>query len=249
MAKMDELQGNTPIAADAVEELTLLGGKTHRVPLTRERIIQAALRIMDDEGLESVTMRRVGRELGVEAMSLYNHVRDKEDILDGLTQLVMSGFEIPAATGEWQADVREMAREWRRLLRLHPAVMQLLAERHKPLEGMETFRPMEAVLEIFHAVGLGPRESVQALNAFGSYIMGFVIMEQGLMPGHDPKEHAHAHDEVIEALQGAGLPRLLECFPYFAECPTDEQFEFGLDLMIDGLRARAAAATSADAGA
>lgn len=243
MAKMDELQGNTSLAADAVEEMTPPDRRTHREPLTRERIVRAALRIMDEEGLGSVTMRHVGRELGVEAMSLYNHVRDKEDILDGLTELVMGGFEIPVRTGDWQTDVREMAREWRRLLGLHPAVMQLLAERHKPLEGMETFRPMEAVLEIFHAVGLGPRESVQALNAFGGYIMGFVIMEQGLMPGHDPLEHAHAHDEVIEALQGAGLPRLLECFQYFAECPTDEQFEFGLDLMIDGLRTRAAAAT------
>jgi AcrR family transcriptional regulator len=211
--------------------------KPRRDPLTRERVIDAALRIMDAEGVEAVTMRRIGRELGVEAMSLYNHVRDKDDILDGISEAVMGRFEIPPSTGDWTQDVRALAREWRRLLGLHPGVMQLLAERHKPLEGMAVYRPMNAALEAIAGARLSPREMAQAFNAFGSYIMGFVMMEQGLMPGRDHHEHAHQHEEVAEALREAGLPLLMTCFEYFAECPTDDQFEFGLELMVDGLRA------------
>jgi AcrR family transcriptional regulator len=200
-------------------------------------VIAAALAIMDVEGVEAVTMRRIGRELGVEAMSLYRHVRDKEDILDGISEAVMSEFVIPESTGDWGRDLRAMASEWRRLLGLHPGVMQLLAERHKPLEGLAAYRPMDAALDALCRAGLTPRECAQAFNALGGYIMGFVMMEQGLMPGHDPAEHAHQHREVVEALRGAGLPRLVECFEYFSECPTDEQFEFGLDLMVRGLEA------------
>jgi AcrR family transcriptional regulator len=221
--------------------------KPRREPLTRQRVIEAALQVMDSEGLEAVTMRRIGRELGVEAMSLYNHVRDKDDILDGMSDAVMSQFEIPPPTKDWSRDVRAMAREWRRLLSLHPGIMELLAERHKPLEGMHAYRPMDGALETLFRAGLKPREAVQAFNALGGYIMGFVMMEQGLMPGHEGKageSHAQEHEAVAEALQQAGLTRLGECFRYFAECPNDEQFEFGLDLMVRGLKARVTKAGS-----
>ena len=81
---------------------------TRREPLTKERIVDAALRVMDAEGLEAVTMRRIGRELGVEAMSLYNHVEDKDDILNGVTERVMTGFDYPPFTGDWFQDGRAM---------------------------------------------------------------------------------------------------------------------------------------------
>ena len=208
-----------------------------REPLTRERIVEAALGVMDAEGLDAVTMRRIGRELGVEAMSLYNHVEDKDDILEGVTERVMNEFEFPPSSGEWTGDAFAMSREWRRLLGLHPSVCQLLAERHKPLDGMATYRAMDAALGVLRRAGLSDREAAQAFNALGSYILGFVMMEQGLMLGAD-EEHAHTHQLVVEALQGSGMPNALACFPYFADCSTDEQFDFGLDLMIRGIRAR-----------
>ena len=211
-----------------------------RQPVTRARVVEAALKVMDEEGLEAVTMRRIGRELGVEAMSLYNHVQDKDDILEGMTEMVMSEFEIPAPTDRWSDDLRAMSLEWRRLLRLHPAVCQLLAERHKPLEGLETYRAMDAALETLCRGGLTARDAAQAFNALGGYIMGFVMMEQGLMPGHDAHEHVKHHEAVAEAVEALGFPRLVECFRYFAECPTDEQFGFGLDLMVRGLEAMVA---------
>ncbi len=199
-------------------------------------MIEAALQVMDAEGLEAVTMRRVGRELGVEAMSLYNHVRDKDDILEGVTETAMNEFVFPASTGVWAEDARAMSREWRRLLGRHPAICQLLAERHKPLEGLATYRAMDAALGVLRRAGLSTRQAAQAFNALGGYIMGFVMMEQGLMLGTDA-EHARQHELAIEALQDAGLPNVLACLPHFADCSTDEQFDFGLDLMIRGLEA------------
>jgi TetR/AcrR family transcriptional regulator, tetracycline repressor protein len=207
-----------------------------REPLTRERIVEAALRVMDAEGLEAVTMRRIGRELGVEAMSLYNHVEDKDDILEGVTERVMNEFEFPDSTGRWAEDARAMSREWRRLLGLHPSVCQLLAERHKPLEGLATYRAMDSALGVLRRAGLSDRDAAQAFNALGGYILGFVMMEQGLMIGNDD-EHARQHDLAAEALQGSGLVNVMACLPHFTDCTPDNQFDFGLDLMIRGIQA------------
>jgi AcrR family transcriptional regulator len=217
----------------------------HREPLTRDRIIETALRVMDDEGLEAVTMRRIGRELGVEAMSLYNHVEDKDDILEGVTERAMNEFEFPASTGDWAEDARAMAREWRRLLGLHPSVCQLLAERHKPLEGVATYRAMDSALGVLRRAGLSDRDAAQAFNALGGYILGFVMMEQGLMLGNDD-EHARQHDLALEALQGSGLVNVMACFPHFTDCTTDQQFDFGLDLMIRGIRGRGRGSVDGD---
>ena len=207
-----------------------------REPLTKERIVGAALRVMDAEGLEAVTMRRIGRELGVEAMSLYNHVEDKDDILNGVTERVFTEFDYPPFSGDWLEDARAMAREWRRLLGLHPSVCQLLAERHKPLEGLASFRAMDAALGLLRSAGLSDRDAAQAFNALGSYILGYVTMEQGLMLGND-EEHARQHDLAMDFLQGSGLDNVVACLPHFADCNTDQQFEFGLDLVFRGIRA------------
>ena len=209
---------------------------TRREPLTKERIVDAALRVMDAEGLEAVTMRRIGRELGVEAMSLYNHVEDKDDILNGVTERVFTGFDYPPFTGDWLEDAAAMAREWRRLLGLHPNVCQLLAERHKPLEGLASFRAMDAALGLLRSAGLSDRDAAQAFNALGSYILGYVTMEQGLMLGND-EEHARQHDLAMDFLQGSGLDNVVACLPHFSDCNADQQFEFGLDLIFRGIRA------------
>lgn len=209
---------------------------TRREPLTKERIVEAALHVMDAEGLEAVTMRRIGRELGVEAMSLYNHVEDKDDILSGVTERVMTEFEYPAWTGDWVQDGHAMSHEWRRLLNLHPSVCQLLAERHKPLEGLAAFGAMDAALGLLRRAGLSDRDAAQAFNALGSYILGYVTMEQGLMLGND-EEHAKEHEAAMDALQGSGLVNVLACFPHFTDCDPDQQFEFGLDLIFRGIRA------------
>src|ERR1043166_3864366 len=119
-----------------------------RAPLTRDRIIRTALRVMDQVGLDALSMRRVGRELGVEAMSLYNHVRDKEDILDGICEQVLSEFRTPQAD-DWTDSLRLAAREYRRLLLAHPTVITLMTERKRPFTNPDSLRAYEFALGVF----------------------------------------------------------------------------------------------------
>ena len=209
-----------------------------RDPLTREEVVEAALRVMDAEGLEAVSMRRVAREVGVEAMSLYNHVRDKEDLLDGVVDLVMRSFAFPGTDpdGDPVTYGRAIARGWRDVLKAHPNVVALFAHRHKPTRSLDTLRPMEAALRALNGMGLSAEDSVRAFQVIGGYIMGYVMMETGRMftPGDDRDPDALARD-----LPADELPCVAAALPYLADCDVDAQFEFGLDLMLDGLRARA----------
>ena len=211
----------------------------HREPLTRDRIIEAALHVMDAEGLEAVTMRRIGRELGVEAMSLYNHVQDKEEILDGICECVMAEFEFPEPVDDWAESCRRGARSWRRLLRTHPDVMRLFAEERGPVRSVDSMRPMEYALQLFRQAGLSDRDTAQAFHAFGGYIQGFVIMELGSIAGGTTEGQLERHKELTAELPEE-FTALRAVDPYFAECDPDEQFEFGLDLMIRGLEAKLA---------
>jgi AcrR family transcriptional regulator len=214
--------------------------RPRREPLTRQRIIEAALRIMDQEGLEAVTMRAIGRDLGVEAMSLYNHVQDKEDILNGVCEQVLAEFRIPESE-DWAEAARLGAREYRRLLLAHPNVITLLSEGKGPFTNPDALRAYEFALDVFRSVGLAEADSVKAFHTFGGYILGFVMMELGpMVGGPDDEAHGRAHEEMTRMLASADLPRLREAFPYIIDCDVEEQFEFGLELLIEGLRTRVA---------
>lgn len=208
-----------------------------REPLSRDRVIAAALRVMDQEGLDAVSMRRVAREVGVEAMSLYHHVEDKEDLLDGICEQVMAEFEFPDPGPDWAENCRKGARAWRRLLKAHPAVMRLFAEQRGPVRSVDSMRPTEFALEILSSSGLSDRDTAQAFHAFGGYIQGFVMMELGSIAGGVDEEHMKMHAELAAAMPDE-FPALQAVFRYFAECDPDEQFEFGLDLLIRGLEAK-----------
>ena len=206
-----------------------------REPLTRERIVIAALKVMDQESLDAVSMRRVGRELGVEAMSLYNHVRDKEDLLDGISEQVMSEFRTPQDTSDWVAASRASIREWRRLLKAHPQVIQVFAERHKPMESISSLRPMEFALACLRGIGLSPEEAGEAFHAIGGYIFGFVLMETREMFGGPGS--TMTPEELRASIPADQLPNVAACFPAMCAIDPDEQFEFGLDLLMRGLLA------------
>jgi AcrR family transcriptional regulator len=199
---------------------------------------------MDEDGLAAVTMRRVGRELGVEAMSLYNHVRDKDDILDGVAEEVMKEFRIPRGE-DWAESARLAAREFRRLLLAHPAVMTLLLERDKPFTSADSMQVYEYIFDLLRRAGLSEADTAQAFHVFGGYILGSVTMELGLMVG-GPSDEAHeqVHREMAQMLAAADLPRMREVMPYLIDCDLDRQFDFGLDLMIEGLRSRVAGSSA-----
>ena len=186
-----------------------------------------------------MTMRRIGRELGVEAMSLYNHVEDKDDILSGICEHVLAQFRVPQVE-DWAEAARLGAREYRRLLRSHPNVLTLMTEQKGAFTDPESLRAYEFALEIFRRAGLTGADAVKAFHAFGGYILGFVTMEMGPMLGGEEGHDSQVHADMARLVGSADLPRLREALPYFIECDDEEQFEFGLDLLIDGLRARAA---------
>jgi len=199
-----------------------------REKLTRERIVEAALRVMDAEGLEAVTMRRIGRELGVEAMSLYNHVRDKEDLMDGICVLVMSEYPYPEVDEtDWIDTGRRAARAWRQVLKSHPNVTAVFAERTKPMVSPEALRPMEFALGVLRNAGLSDRDAVRTFHAVGGYIQGFVLMELGQMWDR--------HEAAGRAVPADAFPSIAACMPHLVGSDADEQFEYGLDLMLEGL--------------
>jgi AcrR family transcriptional regulator len=196
---------------------------------------------MDEEGLDAVTMRRIGRELGVEAMSLYNHVEDKDDILQAICEEVLPEFRVPEATG-WDEAARLGAREYRRLLLAHPNVITLMSARKGPITNVDSLRAYEFALGTFRASGLSEKDSVMAFHAFGGYILGYVMMELGPMVGGPSDDaHARAHEQMAQAIGTADLPFLREALPHLVECDVERQFEFGLDLLIEGIRARVSA--------
>ena len=204
-----------------------------RERLTRDRIVDAAMKVMDTEGLDAVSMRRVAREVGVEAMSLYNHVRDKEDLLDGMLESIMGSFDYPESTADadWTVFGREIARGWRTMLKAHPGAIQLFAERKGPLGTVEAMRPVDVALGALMHAGLSPQDAVQAFHAIGGYIFGYVMMETGQLFGDEsPRE--------LPPGVAATLPNMAACAAYLRDCNFDTQFEFGLDLMLEGLRAK-----------
>lgn len=209
-----------------------------RQPLTRERIIDAATRVMDAEGLEAVTMRRLGRELGVEAMSLYNHVEGKDAILTGVLEMVMSQFELPEGSDEdWIERIRTMSRNFRRLLLAHPRSVPLFTEmdRREPMTSPSALRPIEVALDTLRTAGLSPEETVHAYRAVVGFILGSVLLEIGGF--FDPPED-EAHLQAMAAtLSAEQMPRLMEMLPALHECDADREFEHGLDFILLGLRA------------
>jgi TetR/AcrR family transcriptional regulator, tetracycline repressor protein len=219
---------------------TVTNRKVNRERLSRERIVEAALRVMDAEGLEAVSMRRVAREVGVEAMSLYHHVRDKDDLLGGICSLVMQEFDIPEHDDRpWDERARSGAQEWRTVLKRHPNVIALFAERTKPVTDVDALRPMEYALSLIMEAGLDEREAVQVFNVLGGYIMGFVMMETGRMftAGAVDAESPDV-DLATRAFPADQLPCIAMALPHLAANDPDEQFELGLDLMLAGLGSR-----------
>ena len=218
-----------------------------REKLTRERVIDAALTIMDAEGLDAVTMRRVAHEVGVEAMSLYHHVHDKDDLLEGICARVMAEFRVPGDGGGWYERASFAANEWRRVLKQHPNVITLFAERRGPLTDLGSLEPMDHALGILREAGLSDRDAVRVFNVLGGFIMGFVLMEVGQMFGAGAMDKELPDPQAAAQLIPEGsLRHLTAALPYLADCDPEEQFQLGLDMMLQGMRVTFGAVPAAD---
>ena len=210
--------------------------RRRRTPLSRERVLEAALALADAGGHEALTMRNVGKALGVEAMSLYNHVANKDDIVDGLVDLVFGEIAVPSpGAADWRTAMRERALSVREALNRHRWAVGLMEGRMNP--GPASLRHHDATMGCLREAGFSFRAAVHALSALDAYVYGFALQEKHL-PFDAPEEVA----QVME-IQRQNVPRMAD-YPYLEEVATEmakagydyaTEFEFGLDLILDGL--------------
>lgn len=205
-----------------------------REPLSHDRIIAAAVAVADEGGVDQVTMRNVGRHLGVEAMSLYHHVANKAALVDALADWVFTEIELPAPTDPWRPAMAARAASARAALSRHPWALGLLESR---APGPALLRHHEAVLECLRQNGFSASLASHAFAAIDAYVYGFVITEVAL-----PFDTADSVDdfaaEMTQSLPIAEYPRLAEVIALHTgrDYAFGDEFEFGLDLILDGLR-------------
>ena len=208
-----------------------------RPTLTRERIVGAAVALADAHGIEALSMRKLGAELGVEAMSLYNHVANKDDLLDAVLERALLEVPLPQAGPGWRPRLRALAEGFRAVGLRHPGVLPLFGAR--PVRSLAGFRPIECAYDILRDAGLDPDEALDAVLAAAAFVFGNVLVEEGgfreldagRAPGFgevDPGEH----------------PRLGELTQAIARRDAERQFSVGLDVVLDGIGRRIAAATA-----
>jgi AcrR family transcriptional regulator len=214
-----------------------------RPPLNRERVLRGAIDMADANGIESLSMRSLGRELGVEAMSLYNHVANKEDLLDGIADIVVGEIALPASGEDWQSAMRRRAISAREMLSRHPWAGAVIDSRSTPSPAR--LRYPEAVLGNLRQAGFSVEMAVHAFFTVDAYIYGFAVQEQNL-PSGTPQELAAISELTLSALPADQYPSLREIMTDLVLAKGfdyADEFEFGLELILDGLeRARAAGA-------
>jgi AcrR family transcriptional regulator len=211
-----------------------------RTPLSREKVLRAALQMSDKRGIESLSMRKLARGLKVEAMSLYNHVANKEDILDGLVELVASEIDLPSiGSGDWRATMHQRASSAHAVLMRHPWATMLFVSRVNV--GPNMLRYVDATIGCLREAGFSYPMADHAWTALDAYVYGFTL--QKLNFPFDPSEYAGAAEQFLHRTP-------VEQFPYLNGMSQEvilgrhdgvHQLEFGLELILDGLeRMRAA---------
>jgi len=205
-----------------------------REPLTRERVLAAAIGLADREGIDALSMRKLGQALGVEAMSLYNHVKNKDDILDGIVDMVVSKFELPRPGTDWKAAIRRTAMTAHEVLVQHPWAASLMLSPARMSSAR--LRYMEGILGSLRQGGFSAEMTHHAYHALDSHISGFTLWQVHFQ--FDPKEADDIAANFLGKLGPDTYPYLLEhAGEHMKESePEDEgEFAFGLDLILDGL--------------
>lgn len=210
-----------------------------RVPLTRQRALAAAVDLADRHGLAAVSMRKLAEALGVEAMSLYHHVPNKQHILDGMVEAVFAEIELPPDNLDWKPAMRRRAESVRAALTRHPWAISIMESRRSP--GPATLRHHDAVIGCCRKAGFSIAMTAHAFSVLDSYIYGFVLQEVNL-----PFDSSDSMDEMLSEI----MPNLsAENYPHLVELTTGHilqpgydhamEFDYGLGLILDGLAAQA----------
>lgn len=210
--------------------------RNQRAPLSRDRVLKAGVALADRNGIGSLTMRKLGESLGVEAMSLYNHVANKEALLDGMIDLVFEEIEVPEA--DWKSAMRERGISARRALTRHPWAVGLMESRVSP--GPATLRHHDSVIGCLRQSGFPVVLAAHAFSALDSYIYGFVMQEMALP--FDASDETQTADLVKKILEGIPEDR----YPHLRELTVEhvlrpgynygDEFAYGLELILEGLQ-------------
>ena len=198
-------------------------------PLTRRRILESALALVDREGADALTMRRLGDELGVAAMSLYNHVRGREELLDGLSEIMVAEIDLGGPETPPREVLARFVHGIRKVALAHPAAFEPVGMR--PLRSGEALRPIETTLSALRGLGLDGERAGHAYRALTSYARGFALAE---IAGFT------LEDEPLADLPPETLARLAELRGQLVSTDRDAAFAFGADALIGGLLAAAA---------
>jgi AcrR family transcriptional regulator len=206
-----------------------------RAPLSRERVLRAAVGIADAGGVGSLTIRSLAQELGVKPMSVYYHVANKDEILDGIVDLVFAEIELPSAGGDWRSELRRRANSARQVLRRHPWAIGLMESRTSP--GPATLRHHDATIGTLRAAGFSVEMTAHAYALLDSYVYGFALQEASL-PFDTPDTVAEVAGPMMERFPPGAYPHLVELATEHVLRPGydfGDEFEFGLTLILDAL--------------
>jgi AcrR family transcriptional regulator len=205
-----------------------------RIPLSRDRILVAAIALADEAGIESLSMRNLAQELGVEAMSLYYYVANKGELLGGMLDIVFSEMELPSDDGDWRAAMRASAISAHHVLLAHPWACQLLGSPTSPSPAR--LRWMNGILGRLRGAGFSPEMTHHAYHALDSHIVGFTLW---LLPYLAiSRQEPDLVGQFLRQLDTDELPHLAEhaMVHMRPERPDDvDEFQFGLELILDGL--------------
>lgn len=207
-----------------------------RAPLSRERVLGAAVLLADENGIESLTMRELGLRLGVEAMSLYNHVANKDDILDGMVDLVVSEIDLPSGTDDWKEAMRRRAISAQSVFTRHPWASALIDSRVS--SGPARLRYFDWMLGTLRRAGFTLEMTARAFSVLDSYIYGFGRQKLNMSGGRDfkPEQAAEAFLRAIPADEYPSLREMVVEYALKSGHDESADFEFGLNLILDGLQ-------------
>jgi AcrR family transcriptional regulator len=211
--------------------------ETQRIPLSRERILAAAVGLADRDGVESLSMRRLASELGVVPMALYKHVANKDELLDGMLDIVVAEFDAPRADLPWKEAVRERILSAREALLRHPWASRVMETRTRPTPVVMAY--MDSMIGMFRDGGFSIELTHHAMHAMGSRLMGF---SQELF--NDQSDTDAAIEAEMWTQLSTVYPSIFELYTAISHedssvvgpgCDDRFEFEFTLDLMLDGL--------------
>ena len=217
-----------------------------REPLSRERILRAAVALADEGGVESISMRRIAQELGVVPMALYKHVANKDELLDGMTDVVVGEIDPPIEGADWKTTMRERILSARRALLRHPWASRVLESRGEPTPTVIAY--MDSMMGVFLAGGFSIDLMHHAMHVMGSRILGFsqeLFDDTSSMPAEEAAEMwtqmADVYPNIAKLIPVAMGTHDEGGAVVGGGCDDQFEFEFALDLILDGLeRLRAA---------